>query len=79
MVVAGAEMRIHAVVVQQEAHMEEVVFQERFGWFLQLGLYVLLYKVMAGGLCWPTALACSATMSLTTGTLGPCSPWCSVD
>ena len=25
-------------------------FQERLGWFLQLGLYVLLYGAMAGGL-----------------------------
>ena len=31
------------------------------------------------GLYWPTALACSATKSLTEGTLGQCSPWCSVD
>ena len=27
-----------------------VGFQERLGWFLQLGLYVLLYGALVGGL-----------------------------
>ena len=38
-----------------------------------------MYGVVAGGLYWPTALACSATKSLTEGTLRQCSPWCSMD
>ena len=57
MVVVVAGVRTHAAVVHQEAHTEEVlvskrgfVFQERFRWFLQLGLFVLLYGVVAGGL-----------------------------
>ena len=54
-------------------------FQERLGWFLQLGLYVLLYGAVVGGLYWPTILACSSIISLTKGTVGQCSPWCSVD
>ena len=33
-------------------------FQERLGWFLQLGLYELLYGAVVGGLYWPTVLAC---------------------
>ena len=44
-----------------------------------IGIVVLLYGVVAGGLYWPTALACSSTKSLIEGTLGQCSPWCSVD
>ena len=39
-------------------------FQERLGWFLQLGLYVLLYGAVVGSLYWPTTLACSAIKSL---------------
>ena len=54
-------------------------FQGRLGWFLQLGLYVFLYGAVVGGLYWPTVLACSAIISLTEGTVGQCSPRCSVD
>ena len=34
-------------------------FQERLGWFLQLGLHVIPYGALGCGLYWPTALACS--------------------
>ena len=54
-------------------------FQERLGWFLQLGLYVLLYWALVDGLYWPTTLACLAIKSLIEGAVGQCSPWCSVD
>ena len=50
-------------------------FQERLGWFLQLGLYVLFYWALVGGLYWSTTLACSAIKSLTEGVVGQCSPW----
>ena len=40
---------------------------------------MLLYGALVGGLYWPTTLACSAIMSLTEGTVGQCSHWCSVD
>ena len=45
-------------------------FQERLGWFLQLGLYVLLYWALVGGLYYPTTLECSAIKSLTEGVVG---------
>ena len=54
-------------------------FLERLGWFLQLGLYVLLYGAVVGGLYWPTILACSAIISITEEIVGQCSPWCLVD
>ena len=44
-------------------------FQERLGWFLQLGLYVLVCWALVGGLYWPTTLACSTIISLTEGTV----------
>ena len=50
-------------------------FQERLGWFLQLGLYVLLYWALVGGLYWPTTLEFSAIKSLTEGAVRQCSPW----
>ena len=40
---------------------------------------MLLYEALVGGLYCPIALACSANMSLVEGTLGQCSPRCSVD
>ena len=40
---------------------------------------MLLYGAFVGGLYWPTALVCSAIMSLTEGTVRQCSPWCLVD
>ena len=54
-------------------------FQERLGWFLQLGLYVFLYWALVGSLYWPTTLACLAIISLTKGTVGQWSPWWLVD
>ena len=37
------------------------------------------YGALVGGLYWPTTLACSAIISLTEGTVGQFSPWCSAD
>ena len=68
MVVAVIEMRNPTVAVHQGAG--GFGFQKRLGWFLQLGLYVLLYRALVGGLYWPTSLACSASISLTDGTIG---------
>ena len=71
MVMVVFEMRNHTVVMHQGVHMlEGFGFQERLGWFLQLGLYVLLYGALVGGLYWPTSLACSTIISLTEGTVG---------
>ena len=78
MVVAVVEMRIHtiAAAVHQGGHTLEVFgFQERLGWFLELGLYVLLYWALVDGLYWPTTMACSAIKSLTEGAVGQCSHW----
>ena len=35
--------------------------------------------VSGWGLYWSTSLTCSTMISLTEGTVGQCSPWCSVD
>ena len=40
---------------------------------------MLLYGAFVGGLYWPIALACSAIISLTKGTDGQYSPWCSIN
>ena len=40
---------------------------------------ILMYGAFVGGLYWPTTLACSTIISLNEGTVGQCSPWCSVD
>ena len=71
---AVVEMRNQTIVWHQEAHkLGGFGFQERFGWFLQLGLYVLPYGALGCGLYWPTTLACFVIKSLTEGAIEQCS------
>ena len=48
---AVVEMRNQTVVWHHGAYKQRGFgFEERLGWFLQLGLYVLLYGPLGGGL-----------------------------
>ena len=80
MVVVVARLRIHVAAMQQEAHREEVLVSRRgLGGSSSYGCRYFCMGLWMVACVGHTALACSATKSLTEGTLGQCSPWCSMD